>query len=352
MSQLNNPHDAFFKEVFSQKAVAKSFLENYLPSEITALFDLNTLIITRDSFVDRNLRAHHSDILYQVVLRDGGQSYIYLLFEHKSYPDRQVAFQLLRYMMQIWEQQRAEKDKLFPIFPIVVYHGLTKWRIPLELVSLVDGVSEAIYPYFPNYRYWLCDLSQYSDEEIIGEVYLQIGLLLLKYILRDELRDRIIDILELLQDLEDQDTALGHLKTILQYLSAGTNKVTDDTLQKAIRQAIPEGDALMKTLVEQWLEQGIQQGIQQGIRQEQRHGLLRSINLGLKLKFGVEGMRLLPEINRIEDNNLLYAIYEALTEVNTLTELRFVYHQDTSFTATAEAGKIHESPAPYIAQEP
>ncbi len=185
---------------------------------------------------------------------------------------------------------------------------------------------------------------------------MQIGLLLLKYILQDELQDKIVDILGLLKNLAAQDTALGYLRTILQYLSAGTDRVADETLQKAVRQAIPKGETLMKTLAEQWLEQGIEQGIRQGIRQgiqqgiqqEQRQGLLRSISLGLKLKFGVDGMRLLPEISRIEDNNLLFAIYEALTEVNTLAELQFIYRQGISSTA-AEAGKIHESPAPYMA---
>jgi len=40
MAQLQNPHDAFFKEVFSQKAVAQSFLANYLPAEVIALFSI------------------------------------------------------------------------------------------------------------------------------------------------------------------------------------------------------------------------------------------------------------------------------------------------------------------------
>lgn len=40
--------------------------------------------------------------------------------------------------------------------------------------------------YLPNYRYWLCDLSQCSDDEINGEVILRVGLLLLKYIRQDD----------------------------------------------------------------------------------------------------------------------------------------------------------------------
>ncbi|MDK2906876.1 MAG: hypothetical protein PWQ66_837, partial [Petrotoga sp.] len=41
MSELNNPHDAFFKKHFGNKKIAQNFLENYLPSEITKVLDLN-----------------------------------------------------------------------------------------------------------------------------------------------------------------------------------------------------------------------------------------------------------------------------------------------------------------------
>jgi hypothetical protein len=69
--------------------------------------------------------------------------------------------------------------------------------------------------------------------------------------------------------------------------------------------------------MEKWIEQGIQQGIQQEI--------LNSIELGLELKFGVEGLRLLPEIRKIKDTDVLRAIREGLKVVTTLDELRRIY---------------------------
>ena len=85
----------------------------------------------------------------------------------------------------------------------------------------------------------------------------------------------------------------------------------------------------MATLAEQWLQQGreegLQQGLQQGLRQGIREGLLAGIELGLELKFGAEGLRLLPEIRRIEDVEVLRAIQEGLKTVQTLEELRRIY---------------------------
>jgi hypothetical protein len=66
---------------------------------------------------------------------------------------------------------------------------------------------------------------------------------------------------------------------------------------------------------------------QQGIRQ----GLLEAIELGLGLKFGDEGLELLPEISEIEDVEQLKAIIGGLlTTVNTLDELRQLYQPTTS----------------------
>ncbi|GAC1490186.1 MAG: hypothetical protein NVS2B14_02110 [Chamaesiphon sp.] len=71
-------------------------------------------------------------------------------------------------------------------------------------------------------------------------------------------------------------------------------------------------------------------GIQKGIEQSQqllRQVLLESIELGLELKFGSEGLRLLPEISQIEDVEQLRAIQAGLKRVNTLSELRQIYQK-------------------------
>src|SRR5437667_12721706 len=103
MAKINNPHDQFVKAVLSQPDLAASFLTNYLPSDIVALFDTSNPKLVNGSFVDSELREHQSDLLFQVKHRNGGSAYIYILFEHKSYPDQWVAMQLLRYMVRICE---------------------------------------------------------------------------------------------------------------------------------------------------------------------------------------------------------------------------------------------------------
>jgi predicted transposase/invertase (TIGR01784 family) len=81
-------HDSLFKETFGRPDIAADFLRNYLPAEISNLFNLDGLKQQRETFIDAELQEHFSDLLYQAPLRDGRSAYIYLLFEYKSYPDR------------------------------------------------------------------------------------------------------------------------------------------------------------------------------------------------------------------------------------------------------------------------
>ena len=66
MADIANPHDKFFKEVLSRLEVARDFILYYLPSDIVGLFDVESLEIRKDSFIDKELKEHFSDILFLV----------------------------------------------------------------------------------------------------------------------------------------------------------------------------------------------------------------------------------------------------------------------------------------------
>jgi len=63
--KVQNPHDKFFKETFSNVEVARDFMQNYLPEPILKIVDLQTLDIQKDSFIDENLKEVFSDMLFQ-----------------------------------------------------------------------------------------------------------------------------------------------------------------------------------------------------------------------------------------------------------------------------------------------
>ena len=84
MAELNNPHDKFFKELLGQPAAARDFITHYLPPDVVALLDLETLEVEKDTFIDDELSESLSDLLYSVRRLNDAKLFIYLLFEHKS----------------------------------------------------------------------------------------------------------------------------------------------------------------------------------------------------------------------------------------------------------------------------
>jgi predicted transposase YdaD len=94
-TQLGKPHDAFFKQVLSDTALAGTFLREHLPPEVAALLDVEPPELVPGSFVDEELRQHHTDLLFRVHLKVGPDAFAYVLMEHKSHPDPGARLQLL-----------------------------------------------------------------------------------------------------------------------------------------------------------------------------------------------------------------------------------------------------------------
>ena len=88
------------------------------------------------------------------------------------------------------------------------------------------------------------------------------------------------------------------------------------------RQGLQQG---MQEGLQQGMQEGLQQGMQKGMQQGIREGLLSGIKVGLKLRFGAEGLRLLPEIYKLADVDVLRAVQEGLETVETVGELRRIY---------------------------
>jgi len=117
-----NPHDRFFKEMFSSKEIARSFLIHYLPPEFSLLMDSDSVELSKDTYVDSLLRSQFSDLLYNVALTTGEDAHVYVLFEHKSQPDPLICWYLLSCMVRIWRQdmKMSKNKKLRLIIPVVV----------------------------------------------------------------------------------------------------------------------------------------------------------------------------------------------------------------------------------------
>jgi predicted transposase/invertase (TIGR01784 family) len=104
--------------------------------------------------VDEDLKRHASDLLYNVKLKSGGDARIVVLVDHKSGPEKWVALQLLRYQVQIWQEEKNDKaDKLPVVIPVVLYHGRKKWRVSEHFSDLFPPVELSLaWDFIPHFR--------------------------------------------------------------------------------------------------------------------------------------------------------------------------------------------------------
>jgi predicted transposase/invertase (TIGR01784 family) len=94
-----------------------------LPKHLREQCDLRTLQLESGSFIEEDLRASHSDILYSLKTQHG-EGYIYILIEHQSSPDRHMAFRLMRYAIAAMQRHLDKGHHQLPlVIPLLFYHG-------------------------------------------------------------------------------------------------------------------------------------------------------------------------------------------------------------------------------------
>jgi predicted transposase/invertase (TIGR01784 family) len=208
------------------------------------------------------LVEHFSDILYKIKI-GGKNSFLYLLFEHKSYIDNWVSFQLLRNMVKIWEgclKQNKRIKKLPIIVPMVIYHGKSEWQLNSSILPLFDILPKVTEKYVPNFQMEIYDISHMPDEKFKGAVLLQAFLLLQKYIFDPELLEKIPEILGLLNKLSSKSNATEYLEVMLRYLFASLDSSKSEMFKEEVVKAIKSGGTIMPTIAEELLKKGRQEG--------------------------------------------------------------------------------------------
>ena len=120
--KLAKKHDGFVKKCLTDLGVAQEFLENYLHPKVKEKCDFNKIEIVAGSYIEDDLKAHASDIVYKLNLKDNsGCTYVYALIEHQSSPDKLMPFRILRYQMAIIQRhmEANPNDKIPLVAPIV-----------------------------------------------------------------------------------------------------------------------------------------------------------------------------------------------------------------------------------------
>lgn len=248
-----------------EKEVAKDLIQKYLPSDVLAKVDMQSLEIEPESFVDEELAEHFSDVVYKAKL-SGRTSCLCFIFEHKSYKYPDITLQLLRYIMNIWLLKiKQEVDKLPVVLPILIYHGETQWDIGLKLSDIVEEVPRELEAYLPDFEYILLDLSGYTNGEIEEICQMRVFVEVLAAIYKDDFEERVFKALKVLDKLEKENKAVGYFKIILKYLIETDAVDTSlEDVKKISEKVSKEKGGEVMSIAEELREEGIEEGIEKG----------------------------------------------------------------------------------------
>ena len=257
--QTGNIHDALFKQVLSDPALACTFLREHLPAEVLSLLGPEAPELISGSFVDEELRQSHSDLLYRMHLKVERDAFAYVLVEHKSSPDSGARLQLLRYVVRLltdWYERNKKKLPLPPVLPLLVHQGPEGWNFSCEFTDLFGTVPEPLRPYVPSFRHALVDLGPMDDTTLSCETRLRAFLKALKYSRRSDLPACIGIVLAEAPWLDE-----GDLLVILTYLSKGPVEVNKRVIQETLLRLLPERkERIMRSFGQPYYEEGCANG--------------------------------------------------------------------------------------------
>jgi predicted transposase YdaD len=257
--QLANVHDAFFKQILSNPELADTFLREHLPADVVGLLGPELPEPVPGSFVDEELRQHHSDLLFRVRLKAGSEAFAYMLLEHKSSPDPGARLQLLRYVVRIltrWYEQNQPKLPLPPVLPLVANQGPGDWKYSCEFADLFGAVPSSLSPYLPSFRHELIDLARVGDLALSTKVRLRAFLKALKYSRCEDLPDCIDILLAEAPALDERD-----LIAIVTYLDKSSIVLSNKMMREALVRLVPnQTEQIMGCITQPYYDKGKAEG--------------------------------------------------------------------------------------------
>ena len=262
--KINNIHDKFVRESFSDVKRAASFIEHFLPSQLVSSIDLSTLILIKESYISKELSEYFSDLVFEVKLKDGKKDAVTvaLLFEHKSSPDKYVLVQVGYYMFAHWLKCVSQRKKLKVIIPVIYYQGKKEWKLP-DLSVLFENYPDYIRDFVPKMQNIFISLNAVKEEQI-GTMR---DAMMAAAVIAQKWRINPVKLAEDFRRIFDLFPKEGYdwnfLEMIVVY-ALNVSDISEEALAESIKSVPPKLKDNIMTTYSRLLEKGEQIGIQKG----------------------------------------------------------------------------------------
>ncbi|MFM9272179.1 Rpn family recombination-promoting nuclease/putative transposase [Halomonas elongata] len=162
-------HDNSYKRLFSEPAMVRDLLTEFVQEEWVDQLDLDSLEKVSGSYVSDDLRDREDDIIWRVRWGEGWL-YVYLLIEFQRTVDRYMAVRVMAYEALLYQDLIRQKaftpaGKLPPVLPIVLYNGDQRWTAAQNVADLVEPIPGGLSHYRPSLPYLLLDEAEICQNE-------------------------------------------------------------------------------------------------------------------------------------------------------------------------------------------
>lgn len=278
--EINNPHDKFFKETFSNPDVVKALLVRTLPIEVVSLIDFENLQYGNTSYVSMDLKEVFSDLVIHANLIGLNISLkISILLEHKSYKDEYTILQLDEYIVKGYQAQYKKDGRLTLILPIVYYHSEEPWEMK-NLNDFFNDYPPSFHAFVPNHETIFISLQKMSESEIEKfENQMLIASMLMQKNRNDpeKMSESMMRIMKSLDPYHQRN----FIKSIMVYSTVTSIKKED--ISKALINLPPNIQQDMITLAEQWKLEGELKGKLEGKLEEKKDVVINGHKNGLSI---------------------------------------------------------------------
>ena len=265
----STPHDAVFKQFLTQADTARDFLAIHLPPALRQRCDLDTLQLESASFIEESLRAWYSDVLWSLKTASG-EGYIYVVIEHQSSPDAQMAFRLMRYAIAAMQRHLdGGHTKLPLVVPMLFYHGASS-PYPFSLNWLDEFADPQLAKTLYGCPFPLIDVTVMPDDDIVQHRRVALLELMQKHIRQRDL-----------SGITESLAAVGmlgytnrrQLRMLFHYMLQYGNTAEPGVFHRRLARRLPQYEDTMMSIAQKLKHEGRQQGRLEGREEGHLEGL-------------------------------------------------------------------------------
>ena len=271
---MADQHDRLFKDLLNDRKFAVSFLKQYLPIELGALVNWNSVKLNsanvehvRQQHKTNHKQKEASDLAFHFSFKDGRNGACFVHIEFQTTDDKTIIVRTRHYQTSYLLDfiKRNKKSKKLPLVVSIIYYANAKpFSHSLDIYDHFEN-SELAREHAFTTRF--IDLSKLTDKELLKHGYIA-GLECILKCVAEKNVDAKLEIIS--HAIKSYDSFAR--QTLIRYL-ANHSGMEKQTVSDRMIKTQPTLENDMKTVAQQWIDEGIEKGVEQGLETVARNML-------------------------------------------------------------------------------